>query len=181
MKKRLTEEGGSSMKKPQTLYFEDDGRTPNSCLPTLLYRGVRARAGITLVETLEQLFREHDWPPQWRGGIYQYHHYHSRSHEALGVYQGAATLRLGGENGDEIEVSAGDVIVLPAGTGHCLISAGNDFAVTAAYPSDQQQWDLCVSGESDIDRSRAQIQALARPELDPVEGDRGGVVTDWEA
>lgn len=168
------------MKKPQTLHFEDDGRTPNSRLPALLYRGVEASAGASLAETFEQMFKNNDWPPQWRGSVYQYHHYHSRAHETLGVYQGAATLRLGGENGEDIEVSAGDVIVLPAGTGHCLISAGHDFAVTAAYPSDQQQWDLCVSGESDVAKARAQVAELSRPAFDPVMGEGGGVATDWQ-
>lgn len=168
------------MKKPQTLYFEDDGRTPNSRLPALLYRGIEARAGTTLAETFERIFDAHGWPPQWRGGIHQYHHYHSCAHEVLGVYRGAATLRLGGENGENIEVSAGDAIVLPAGTGHCLISAGHDFAVTAAYPSDQQQWDLCVSGKADVVRARARIAELAHPGRDPVVGERGGVASDWQ-
>ncbi len=166
------------MKTPQTLYFRDDGNIPNSGYPALLYRGMAAENGQSLVETLEVLFDQNDWPAQWRGGVFDYHHFHSTAHEVLGVYDGAATLRLGGEQGEDIEVSAGDVIVLPAGTGHCRISASNDFAVTAGYPRDQTDWDICRSGDNSPE-VRRRIKALARPALDPVSGDRGGVASDW--
>ncbi|MFC0266756.1 cupin domain-containing protein [Kushneria aurantia] len=167
------------MKKPQTLYFQDDGRTPNSRFPVLLYRGFEASTPEALADHFEALYKQNGWPAQWRGGVFDYHHYHSRSHEVLGIYRGAATLRLGGENGENIEVGAGDVIVLPAGTGHCRISAGNDFALTAGYPSDQQDWDLCVSGETPIEAARERIAAVGLPKCDPVAGERGGVVSDW--
>lgn len=166
------------MKKPQTLSFQDDGSIPNSRYPALLYRGLTAEHGRSLVETLEALFEQNDWPVQWRGGVFDYHHFHSTAHEVLGVYDGAATLRLGGEQGEDIEVSAGDVIVLPAGTGHCRISASNDFALTAGYPRGQGDWDICRGGDN-TPAIRQRIEAVPRPALDPVAGDAGGVVDDW--
>ena len=54
----------------------------------------------------------------WRNGIYPYAHYHSMIHEAMGLARGRATVRFGGENGQDIEIVAGDVVILPAGTGH---------------------------------------------------------------
>ena len=54
----------------------------------------------------------------WRNGIYPYVHYHSMIHEAMGMARGRAKVRFGGENGQEIEIVAGDVVILPAGTGH---------------------------------------------------------------
>lgn len=166
------------MKKPQTLFFQDNGNIPNSRYPTLLYRGLTADGEQSLVDTLENLFGQNNWPAQWRGGVFDYHHFHSTAHEVLGVYDGAATLRLGGEQGEDIEVSAGDVIVLPAGTGHCRISASNDFAVTAGYPRGQGDWDICRSGDN-TSAVHKRIESLPRPALDPVAGRTGGVASDW--
>ena len=166
------------MKKPQTLFFQDNGNIPNSRYPTLLYRGLTADGEQSLVDTLENLFGQNNWPAQWRGGVFDYHHFHSTAHEVLGVYDGAATLRLGGEQGEDIEVSAGDVIVLPAGTGHCRISASNDFAVTAGYPRGQGDWDICRSGDN-TSAVYKRIESLPRPALDPVAGKAGGVASDW--
>ena len=45
---------------------------------------------------------------RWCNGIYPFLHYDSRPHEALGIARGAATVRFGGAQGQEIEVEAGD-------------------------------------------------------------------------
>ena len=121
---------------PERLFFDDDGRTPNSAYPVLRYRGIDTHHA-SPAEALEQRFARNGWPPQWRGGVFDYHHYHSRAHETLGVAGGTATLVLGGENGRDIDIRAGDVLVLPAGTGHCRRRASDDFLLVAASPPDQ--------------------------------------------
>lgn len=163
---------------PERLFFDDDGRTPNSAYPVLRYRGIDTHHA-SPAEALEQRFARNGWPPQWRGGVFDYHHYHSRAHETLGVAGGTATLVLGGENGRDIDIRAGDVLVLPAGTGHCRRRASDDFLLVAAYPPGQQDWDLCRPEDTDIATARATIAALPRPNSDPVGGPNGALTAYW--
>ncbi|MDU4435268.1 MAG: hypothetical protein E7I42_20560, partial [Pluralibacter gergoviae] len=70
----------------------------NARLPVLHYRQaiVRPDAGLDLASTMEQRFNRNGWPPQWRWGIYDFHHYHTEGHEVLGVFAGSAQVMLGG-------------------------------------------------------------------------------------
>ena len=169
---------GTAAPIPATRRYADDGRTPNSRHPVLVYHGNDKATG-GLAERLETLFAANDWPPQWRGGVFGYHHYHSVSHETLGVACGSATLMLGGEQGESLVVTAGDVLVLPAGTGHCRIDASADFELVAAYPPDQQDWDLCRPGDTDHAAACARIAAVAIPPQDPVTGAHGALPMAW--
>ena len=112
-------------------HFADDGAIPNSALPTLIYKGAIPDPS---PEAMEAMFDANGWPSAWRWGVYDFHHYHSTTHECLGVARGSAMLKLGGESGREFEVAAGDVIVLPAGTGHRKLESSSDFLVVGAYP-----------------------------------------------
>jgi uncharacterized protein YjlB len=113
---------------PETFILHENGWCPNNeRLPVLLYRGAVKAEGKAAAERFEQLFADHGWPPQWRDTIFDYHHYHSAAHEALGVFAGFATLMLGGTEGRTVEVQAGDALVLPVGTGHCRIAGSEDF------------------------------------------------------
>lgn len=165
---------------PQTLWFSDDGVIPNSQLPVLLYREVPL-ASKDKAAGLEQLFNEHDWPAQWRAQVFDYHHYHSTAHEVVGVASGHARLLLGGPSGQEIEVGEGDVLVLPAGTGHCSLEQSEDFLVVGAYPRGQDNYDIQRAEAANHQSSLRRIAQVALPDADPVEGRAGALVAVWGA
>ena len=99
-------------------------------------------------------------------------------HEALGVARGRATVRFGGDNGREIEIAAGDVAILPAGTGHQCLSRSPDLLVIGAYPP-SGKYDLCRGSKADHARALASIPQVPLPAADPVFGPKGPLVALW--
>lgn len=153
----------------QAVVFADDGTFPNSRLPLLFYEAALPRDAAT-PEAVERLFAENGWPPAWRASVYTFHHYHSTAHETLGIARGSARLMLGGPQGQEFEVRAGDVIVIPAGVAHKRVSSSADFLVVGCYPPGQD-WDLLRGEAGDRPRADANIAAVPMPETDPVGGE----------
>ena len=124
---------------------------------------------------VKALFAQHGWGGSWVDGVFDFHHFHSTSHEALAVIAGAATLELGGPQGRAFDVTAGDVLVLPAGTGHRRTSASGGFTVVGAYPAGQEDYDLLRGdGAREVQAARERIAALGAPSEDPVGGDGVG-------
>ncbi|SDW90052.1 cupin domain-containing protein [Paenibacillus sp. PDC88] len=159
--------------KTRAYRFEDDGIIPNHPnLPVLLYPGVlRGREQET-----EALFNSHNWQNTWTGGVFPYHHYHSNTHEVLGVISGSVKLQLGGEQGIVVTAAAGDVIVLPAGTGHKRIEASSDFQVVGGYP-DAIEYDTYTGEAGERPKVLQDIKQVPLPDQDPVFGKSGPLHT----
>jgi len=161
----------------QTLLLTPDGWVPNNPrLPVLIYPQAIALQGNDPAALFEQRFAANGWPPQWRYGVFNYHHYHTQGHEVLGVSSGQAKLMLGGPNGHVVEVKAGDVLLLPAGTGHCNLGSSDDFLVVGAYPPGQQG---DINREAPTAAQLARIASLPFPDIDPVQGAKGAVSQYW--
>jgi uncharacterized protein YjlB len=151
----------------ERLLLPQDGEIPNNPrLPVLLHRGA-VPAGQP--ETAESLFAGHGWQPAWRNGIYGFHHYHPNAHEALAIAAGKVRVRLGGEGGVTLDLKAGDVVVLPAGTGHRNLFASQDLLVVGAYPpgGPPEQY---TGRPGELARAQHAIPATPDPPTDPVTG-----------
>ena len=73
-------------------------------------------------------------------------------------------------------MEARDALVLPTGTGHRCIGAGNDFLVVGAYPRGQD-WDICREAPSEEARKR--MAGLPIPDADPIAGRAGPLTDTW--
>ena len=157
----------------------------NGHLPVILYRDAldagahdarRSRDDERIAEAFEAMFARNGWPPKWRDGIFDYHHFHSSAHEVLGIAAGAAEVIVGGPGGRVVHLDAGDVILLPAGTGHCLQSSSGPLMVIGAYPPGQQ-WDIRRDALTDAERDA--MEKLPFPHSDPVLGAQGPLMQNW--
>lgn len=160
---------------PLTHRFEDAGAIPNSRFPVLAYHEVDATR---TAQDCVELFAGNGWRGAWVDGIYAFHHFHSTSHEVLGVVRGFATVVLGGPGGRRFDVVPGDVLVLPAGTGHCNAGASADLRVVGAYP--EGMWcDLRRGDPGERKEVLANIAAVPLPDTDPVAAADGPLTELW--
>lgn len=138
---------------------------PNNALPARLARA--ALTGLTPAQ-IEAHLAARGWTNTWRNGIYAFHHYHSTAHEVLVIARGQASVTLGGEGGPQVTVGEGDVLLLPAGTGHRNDGGSAGLLVIGAYAGGRD-WDLCRPGETDVEEARARIARVPGWDRDPVD------------
>jgi uncharacterized protein YjlB len=163
------------MSEPLAFVFDDDGAVPNSRLPLLVYRdAVPADAA-----AIERLFTANRWPAAWRNGVYPFHHFHSTAHEVLGVARGEVSVLFGGPNGKVLTVRAGDVVVVPAGVGHCNQGQSDDLLIVGAYPDNGPDPDLRRGKPAEHAAAARAVAAVPVPLADPVAGPDGALPGLW--
>ncbi len=162
------------MTQPETHRFAPAGPVPNSPLPLLHYRSALPADP----DAIEQHFAANGWSNGWRNGIFPYHHFHSNAHEVLGIARGRARVRFGGPEGTSVEVAAGDVVVIPAGVGHCREWATADLLVIGAYPGGMS-YDTRTADPKATEQMGRNAAAVPVPEQDPVDGRSGALPAVW--
>ncbi len=171
---------------PEHFVLQPNGWIPNNLhLPVLLYRSTFPPADPEkTASAMEHAFTTNGWPPQWRDGIYTFHHFHSTAHEILGIAAGEVHVLLGGPligpaiGGRDLTLRAGDVVALPVGTGHCSLHASPDLLVIGAYPTGEH-WDICRTAPSPETIER--MRHIAFPASDPVHGRSGPLPSLWRS
>lgn len=159
----------------ETFSFEADKLLPNNPeLPAVLYIGAFQENPANA----EQIFNDNGWRNSWVNGVFSYHHYHSNAHEVLGVMSGSASLQLGGDAGRRVEVSAGDVLVLPAGTAHKRLTSTQDFRIAGAYPGGAD-YNTRRATPDDFTAALSEIGKVPLPDSDPVYGETGPLLEVW--
>jgi uncharacterized protein YjlB len=166
--------------KASAFHFKDDGFIPNHPLwPLLLYPAcVRLPKGRDPAAIFEALFARNDWGRSWRNGAYDFVHYHSRTHEVLAVARGWVRLQLGGPKGRILPTKAGDVAILPAGTGHQRLAASDNFLAVGAYPPGGA-YDEYKNVERHT-RAKITIRKTARLKRDPIYGAESPLLKHWK-
>jgi len=159
--------------------LQGDGQIPNNPkLPLLVYSGIASGAGEAIASLIEETVDGNHWRASWRWGVFDYHHFHSNAHEALGCFRGTATVLFGGENGQKARLQAGDFVVIPAGVGHKLLDSEGGCQVVGAYPVGQSH-DMHYGDPDEYDAVREQVSKTPLPEADPLYGAEGLLMREW--
>lgn len=157
--------------KTELHWSKPKGMLPNSRFPLLVHRGGIAGGGDAAVR---DRFRANGWLNNWRyPGIYTYHHFHSTTHECLGVAAGWMDVVLFGREGVKVRVEAGDVIVMPAGVSHIMVGQSPDNMMIGGYP-EGRDWDNVQEDHLTEETRRhaaKRIMMLPIPARDPVTGE----------
>jgi len=166
------------MQQPQQ-YFINDGIFPNSILPVLYYPNGLQLPLLFSAMHVKNIFEKNDWGNNWRSGIYTYHHYHSITHEAMAIIKGKTILQLGGDNGIELTVQKGDVLVIPAGIAHKNLGNEKDVIAIGGYPGGRN-YDMNYGNPGERPTTDSNIKKLPVPSTDPLLGNANGVPKIWK-
>ena len=159
-------------------HLEDNGIFPNSRLPAILYRHALELPNLFKAAYVKKLFARHGWTNAWDAGIFTYSHYHSITHEVLGFYKGSTNILLGGDNGRQLRVEAGDVLIIPAGVAHRNLDQEQNVACIGAYPGGSD-YDINIGKPGERPGTDQRIAAVPIPSEDPVYGIEKGLVKIW--
>jgi uncharacterized protein YjlB len=160
-------------------FLKDNGLFPNSSLPVLLYKKALDLPKFFPGFYIRKLFIKNGWSNSWKSGIFEYHHYHSITHEVLGVCKGQTHLLLGGPNGVKVKIEEGDVLIIPAGVAHKNEGKENDVVCIGAYP-EGRDYDIKYGREGERPSADQNIKNVPLPPSDPVYGTKFGVQNYWK-
>jgi len=156
---------------PRRIFLGKADDVPNSHLPVLLFRGVLEPHSTDKAQRFRKAFEKNGWTGLWTDTIYDYVHFHSNAHEVLGIAEGKVTVKLGGKEGRNFRLKAGDMLVLPAGVGHRRIGDDAGLKVIGAYPPGQSHYNMKREGRA--------VPKVPLPQADPFYGEAGPLLRLW--
>ncbi|QMT61848.1 cupin domain-containing protein [Legionella sp. PC997] len=167
---------------PQEVFHElikANGLFPNNPrFPLLIYKQMEVVKNQS-PQKLQELLQQNHWGNSWVDSIYDYHHYHSRTHEVLVILAGEGTVQFGGDNGTIYPVSHGDVVIIPAGVAHKSLHLSSDFQCIGAYPGNVD-FDMNYGKAEEHPRVIEQIKRVGVPQSDPIFGTHGLLFNYWK-
>ncbi|MBA2652521.1 MAG: cupin domain-containing protein [Tatlockia sp.] len=159
------------------LILKNDYFPNNSRFPLLIYRQVFNLTDTTS-EMIQNFLQQNEWVNSWVDSIYDYHHYHSNTHEALVIISGRCKVQIGGDNGKKYDVFKGDSIIFPAGVSHKNVGSSSDFKCIGAYPEDID-YDLKYGLAKEHPQVDENIKKVDVPKNDPIFGKKGLLFDYW--
>ena len=162
----------------ETFVFRSNGIVPNSSLPLIVRRGAIPPSEHDPAKAFKATFARNGWTNAWLDGIHDFHHYHSNAHEVLGIVSGSARVRFGGEDGDLVGVTAGDVVVIPAGVAHALHRSERRLRGGRRL-SGRRRLRHVRDDPGALAASQQRIAQVPVPDADPVDGADGPLVKLW--
>ncbi len=124
------------------------------------------------------IFSSNGWMRGWIDSIYDFHHFHSNTHEALGIAKGSCDVELGGSSQIVIHLQAGDLLLIPAGVSHKNRASTEDFISAGSYPFDVA-YDMHEGKKDELDALKNVISKVPLPKTDPVFGNNGPLFDYW--
>ena len=88
-------------------------------------------------------------------------------------------MKIGGKQGKVIDLSSGDVLIIPAGIGHYSVSNHTDYEFMGGYP-DGNNWDLRTGVLQERQEVLANLAQVDLPKTDPIFGETGLLIRLWK-
>lgn len=130
-------------------------------------------------QTIQDRLAKNDWSHSWVDSIYDFHHYHSNTHEVLVIISGNCQVQFGGEHGPIYTVHPGDVVIIPAGVAHKSLSMNPHFRCIGAYPFDVE-YDMNHGNKEEYPKAIEAIKHVGLPKKDPIFGENGLLFNYWK-
>ena len=166
------------MTNPEKYFIGDNGLFPGSRFPVLHYHKALRLPRFFRARHVRKVFNEHNWTNTWRNTIYTFHHYHSNTHEAMAVIKGRTTLLLGGENGKQVVLHEGDIIVIPAGVAHKNLGREKDIVCIGGYPGGVD-FDMNYGNAGERPGTDVNIEKVPVPATGPLAGNADPLMNTW--
>jgi uncharacterized protein YjlB len=150
----------------------------NPYYPLLIYKKALADMNESL-EAIQDRLTQNNWRDSWLGRIYDFHHYHSKTHEVLVIISGDCQVQFGGDHGLIDTVDQDDVVIIPAGVAHKSLKTSNNFQCIGAYPLDVG-CGINYGTVEEYPEAIEMIQQVKLPLKDPIFGINGLLFNYWK-